>query len=109
MVLSIPYMEPVIYREPVPDFGAGTARKQTINTRTYQVAQVPHKILLFARPRGQFTDDLSPEAFLTINKIQIRTASCECNKCSVVPNFATKRSEYDLSEIRSRYWVDCCA
>lgn len=73
MVLSIPYMEPVVYREPVPDFAAN-ARTQTVNTRTYQIAQVPHKIMLYARPRGQFADDLSPEAFLTINKIQFRTA-----------------------------------
>jgi hypothetical protein len=74
MVLSIPYMEPVIYREPIPQFGAGVARTQSITTRTYQVAQVPHKILLYARPRGQFTDDLNPEAFLTIDKIQFRTS-----------------------------------
>ena len=74
MVLSIPYMEPVIYREPIPQFGAGLARTQSITTRTYQVAQVPHKILLYARPRGQFADDLSPEAFLTIDKIQFRTS-----------------------------------
>jgi hypothetical protein len=75
MVLSIPYMEPVIYREPIPAFGAGAQRKQSINTRTFQLAQVPHRILLFARPRGQFDDDLNPEAFLTIEKIQFRTSS----------------------------------
>jgi hypothetical protein len=75
MVLSIPYMEPVIYREPVPVFTAGAGRKQSINTRTYQIAQVPHRILLFARPRGQFADTASPEAFSTIEKIQFRTSS----------------------------------
>jgi hypothetical protein len=68
-------MEPVIYREPVPVFGAGADRKKSINTRTYQIAQVPHRILLFARPRGQFADTASPEAFLTIEKIQFRTSS----------------------------------
>ena len=75
MVLSIPYMEPVVYREPVPLFAAGADRRKSINTRTYQIAQVPHRILLFARPRGQFTDSASPEAFLTIDKIQFRTSS----------------------------------
>ena len=71
-VLSIPYMEPVVNREPIPAIAA-IGDSVTVNTRSYQLSQVPHRIMLFARPRGQFTGATSPEAFLRIKKLQFRT------------------------------------
>jgi hypothetical protein len=74
MVLSIPYVEPVVNREPVATF-TNIGDSQTVNTRSYQLSQVPHKILIYARPRGQFADDNQPEAFLRIDSLQFRTSA----------------------------------
>jgi hypothetical protein len=73
-VLSIPYVEPVVFREPFPTFAA-IGESKTISTRSYQLNQVPHRIMIFARPRGHYVNSTSPEAFLTVESLNFRTSS----------------------------------
>jgi hypothetical protein len=73
-VLSIPYVEPVVFREPFSTF-ADIGDSKTISTRSYQLNQVPHRIMIFARPRGHYVNSTSPEAFLTVESLNFRTSS----------------------------------
>lgn len=75
-ILTARYNRLVTMQEPVPiQFAAGRPAGTSISMTTKQMvfSFVPEKLFIFARPTGQFTDSTSPEAFLAIEQLTIRT------------------------------------
>ena len=75
-VVTIPYNDIVVRRENIDGCTTATAAdtsKGTCNTRSITLSQVPHKIMIFGRPRQQVTANNHTDAFLRIDSLTIQT------------------------------------
>ena len=71
-VVTIPYNDIVVRRENVTGC-ATTGATGTCNTRSITLSQVPHKLMIFGRPRQQVTVSNHTDAFLRIDSLTIQT------------------------------------
>ena len=71
-VLSFNFFDHSIIRE-----GLTTAdfTEQSFSSRTYTWSQVPHRIMIFAKPRGTPSTATQADAFLAINSMTFRTSA----------------------------------
>jgi len=71
-VLSFNFFDHSIIRESITtaDFA-----EQTFASRTYTWSQVPHRIMIFAKPRGTPATSDRADAFLAINALTFRTSA----------------------------------
>jgi hypothetical protein len=71
-VLSFNFFDHSIIRESITtaDFA-----EQVFASRTYTWSQVPHRIMIFAKPRGTPVDSARADGFLAINGLTFRTSA----------------------------------
>jgi hypothetical protein len=71
-VLSFNFFDHSIIRESITtaDFA-----EQTFASRTYTWSQVPHRIMIYAKPRGTPVDSARADGFLAINALTFRTSA----------------------------------
>lgn len=76
-VVSLPYTNVLVRTEPVIAAAGGALNPGgtgTVTTRSYTFAQVPHKMYLFAKPRGApYTTTEQADAFLRIDSLTFQT------------------------------------
>lgn len=71
-VLSFNFYDHSIIRESITTVGY---TEQSFASRTYTWSQVPHRIMIFAKPRGTPATATQADAFLAINSMTFRTSA----------------------------------